>query len=357
MGNEKQEGGKLASLLEGMKKTGLPVQTGGYEIEAIPTGIASFDHSTGIGGFPRKRVSLIQGEEASGKTMLLLLLIASAQAAGEKCAFVDLEHALTPDFTRLFGVDYESLVISRPETLNQAYDVAKELVMSKFFGVVGFDSAVALATDADIERSAREGAQRAGQAGVHSEELKKMVSVLQNTPTAFIIINQLREDPNPPSWWKSGKKLYSPGGRALRHHSSLSVEMRKKQTYKEAGEKVGHEVETYIFKNKVAQPFQKARFDLFYSSGIDADVNLVDAGLQLGIIEQHGSWFSMEVPDPETGEIVELKRLGRAAFDEMVKDDEDGARRILSVAVRNAKVKHGDFGSDEDEDDGDWSEI
>jgi recombination protein RecA len=282
----------LQGLLNEMKEGSLPIVTGGgFEIEVAPTGIASFDRSTGVGGFPRQRMSLVQGEEASGKTMLLLIAIAYAQAAGGRCAFVDLEHALTPSFARLFGVDYDALVISRPRTLNQAYDVARKLGTSGLFDIVGFDSAVSLATVADLERSAEDSTERAGQAQVHSDELKKMVSSLHQR-TAFIMINQLREDPNPPKWWKGGKKLYSPGGRALRHYSSLSIEVKKKKPYKQGDLQVGHQVETYIFKNKVAQPFRRSLFDLFYASGVDMDQDLVASAIALGVVTKSGSWLA-----------------------------------------------------------------
>lgn len=311
----------VALLLAAMAKEGLSAQIGGeFDIHALSSGIASFDQSTGVGGFPRGRVSVIQGEEASGKTLLALAVIAVVQQGGGRAGFVDLEHALTPSFAQLLGVDYDDLVISRPRTLNEAYDVARALVKSGLFHVVVFDSAVALATLDELDKSAREGQKRAGKAQVHAEELPKIVSLASMTDTAFLIINQLRENPNPPSWHRGGKILYSPGGRTIRHISSLIVDVSMAQPYRQAGQRVGHRTKTYIRKNKVGIPYLRAEFDMMYATGIDMVAELISTAIRVGLIKKSSSWFMLEAVDPGTGEQVVGKWNGRAALDMAVKD-------------------------------------
>lgn len=328
----------VGSLLSQIAEQGLPIQRGGYDIQVIPTGISSFDLSTGVGGIPRRRISIFQGEEGSGKTLLLLALIASVQRSKGVAAFVDLEHALTPGFARLLGVEYDELVISRPRTMEEAYDVARPLCSSGLFDVVGFDSAVALSTERALAKSAKEGQTRAEVAQVHSEELPKIVSAIHER-TGFVIVNQQREDPNPPSWWRGGKRLYSPGGRALRHHSSMTVDIAMGEVYKDkTGMRVGHKARTRISKNKVAQPFRRAEFDIRYDTGIDPVVELISAAMQTGIVRQSSSWFYFDVPDESTGEILDTKKWnGRAAmYDEIMEDQEleDLVRRSLASINR-----------------------
>ena len=310
----------MEALMQRLAEQGLIIQRGGHAVEAIPTGIASFDLSTGVGGIPRRRVSIFQGEEGSGKTLLLLLLIAQIQRSGGAAAFVDLEHALTPDFARLLGVDYDGLMISKPRTMEEAYDVARPLCHSGLFDVVGFDSAVALASEAAIDKSARDGQQRAAVAQVHSEELPKIVSTI-NERTAFVLINQQRENPNPPTWWRGGKQLYSPGGRALRHHSSMTIDITMGKVFRDAsGNRVGHVAKTYVSKNKVAQPFRRAEFDIRYDTGVDPLTELIAAAMNGSVLTQSSSWFYLEIVNPSTGEILETKKWnGRAAMEEEIR--------------------------------------
>lgn len=324
-----------AALLAEMRESGLPVQKGGYEVMPIPTGLVRLDASTGIGGLPAGRMTLIFGEEGSGKTLILLHTIAAVQAAGGKAAFVDLEHALTPGFARLMNVDYDSLVVSRPKTLNEAYDVAKSLLKSGIYTVVGFDSAVALTTIENAERSAMEGAQRAAEAGVHSEELKKVMSMI-NDDAVFVVINQLRTNPNPPSWWSAGPMYYMPGGRALRFHSSMTIKVRKTKQYKDgSGNKVGNRIATVIEKNKVGVPFKRAEFDLKYESGIDLIEQAIEIGLEDNLIVQNGSWFEMVLLSSD-GEVVEEKKWhGRAKMDAEFRENDALVDYIRSMAAHD----------------------
>lgn len=303
-----------------------------FDVKPAPTGIASFDMSTGIGGFPRNRVSIVQGEEHSGKTLLLLTTIARAQKDGGRCAFIDAEHALTPQFATLLGVDWADLepYVRRPKTLDQAYDLLREMARSGLFDVVGFDSATSLTTREAIESAAGDAKSRAAIARMHSEELPKLVAV-QSPRTAVIFINQMRIDPNPPVWAK-GKVLYTPGGKALRHYSSMTVEVKPGERYKKGDTMLGHQLKTHIIKNKVGIPYKRAEFDLMYAQGLDLTTDLIDAAVQFSIISLRGSTFYVTITDDE-GEILdERKYAGRAALEDGVRTDE-GLREFLERRV------------------------
>jgi recombination protein RecA len=295
-----------------------------FGITVAPTGISSFDQSTGVGGIPRSRISIFQGEEHSGKTLLLLSTIAQSQKAGGRCAFIDAEHALTPNFARLLGVDWEALVpfVRRPKTMDQAYDLIKEYCRSGLFDVVGWDSVTALTTAAAIESAAGSASSRAAGARMHSEELPKLVAVC-HPRTAVIFINQMRENPNPPNWWKGGKLLYAPGGKALRHYASLIVEIKPGETYKKGDIRIGHRLKTYCAKNKVGIPFLKAEFDLMYADGLDLTTDMIDTAIGIEVIRQSGSWFYIPMMDLDTGEELEEKRFaGKAALEDAIRGDE-----------------------------------
>lgn len=294
-----------------------------FKVEAAPTGISSFDQSTGIGGFPRNRISICQGEEHSGKTLLLLTTIATAQKAGGRCAFIDAEHALTPQFAKMLGVDWDALepFVRRPRTLDQCYDILKEFVRSGLFDVVGFDSVTALTTRAAIDAAAGSAASRAAVARMHSEELPKIIAC-QHARTAIIFINQMRENPNPPSWWKSGKLLYAPGGKALKHASSMTVEVKPGETYTEGNRRVGHRLKTHIVKNKVGIPFRKAEFDLMYSKGLDLTTDMIDSALELGIIERRGSNYYIQITDEDAVDLGQRTYVGKAELEDGVRTDE-----------------------------------
>ena len=339
-----QEEALLSEMLSRMREQGLPVQTGGFEIEAIPSGISSFDLSTGVGGIPRRRISLFIGAEGSGKTLLLLTLAAQIQKDGGRAAIIDAEHALTPGFARLMGVNYESLTISRPKTLEQCYDVFKEFIASGLFDVVGFDSAVALPTETDLGLSASESTKRAGQAQIHSNELKKVVSLCHDR-TAMVIVNQVRINPNPPSYWTGPPMEYSPGGNALGFYASLRVQFKTTKTFKTSGgQRIGHRIRTTITKNKVAPPFMIAEFDIKYTDGLDSITDLIETAISLGIIYKKSSWFYFDFVD-DNGEIIEEhKWLGRDKLDAEIREDsvlEESIRELLMVDEDNSDEPSG----------------
>ena len=338
---DREEEALLSDMLERMREQGLPVQTGGFEVEVIPTGISSFDLSTGVGGIPRRRISLFVGNEGSGKTLLLLTLAAAIQRDGGRAAIIDAEHALTPGFARLLGVDYEALTISRPRTLEQCYDVFKEFISSGLFDVVGFDSAVALPTEVDLALSASESTKRAGQAQIHSNEIKKVVSLCHDR-TAMVIINQVRVNPNPPSYWTGPPMEYNPGGNALGFYASLRVKFKTTKTFKTSGgQRIGHRIKTTITKNKVAPPFMMAEFDIKYTDGLDSITDLLETAISLGVIYKKSSWFYFDLIADDGEVLEEHKWLGRDKLDAALRDDP-----VLVEAVRDRLMED----EDEEED-------
>jgi len=327
MAKAKSEEDLLAQMLSEMREQGLPVQQGGFEVDTIPSGISSFDLSTGVGGIPRRRISLFVGKEGSGKTLLLLTLAAQVQAAGGRAAIVDAEHALTPGFARLLGVDYDALTISRPRTLNECYDVFKKFIRSGLFDLVGFDSVVALVPEDELELSASDSTKRAGQAQIHSNELKKVVALCHER-TAMVMINQVRINPNPPSYWTGPPQEYNPGGAALAFYASLRVKFKTTKVFKtSSGQRIGHKIVTDITKNKVAPPFGRAEFDIKYTEGLDTITDLLETAISLGIIYKKSSWFYFDIL--EGVEVVEeMKWLGRDKLDAQVRADEDLQNQI-----------------------------
>lgn len=353
----------LALLLAEMERQGLAVQFGGFAVEAIPTDISSFDISTGIGGIPLRRVTILQGEEGSGKTLLLLALIAAVQRRGGRAAFIDAEHALTPSFATLLGVDYDSLLISRPRTMEEAYDTLHPLARSGLFSVVGYDSAVALAPQEALELKAAEGGKRAAEAQVHSRELKKLNATIHKD-TAVVIVNQLRENPSPPGWWPKGvKMLYSPGGRALRHGSSMTVDLKTTKVHKDsAGRRVGHRIVTFTRKNKVASPYRSAEFDLTYAGGIDVILDMINTAILIGLIKKSSSWFYFDTIDTTTGEISDEKKWnGRDKMEDDISKDEELRANLLWQLSRRGLDGFSAIGDDPDEESGEtgtgWDRI
>ncbi len=321
MASSKKKDAQLSALLGQMAEQGLRAQVGGFDVASIPTGISAFDVSTGIGGIPLKRITIFRGEEGAGKTLILLTAIAYAQRRGERCAFIDLEHALTPGFAKLLGVNYDELVISRPETLNEAYDVLKEFVKCGLFQIVGFDSTSALATIEDLEVSARDTTKRAAEAQVHSSELKKLNAICHKD-TAIVMIGQLRTNPSPPPGWRGPPILYMPGGRALRHYSSMIAEVKTAEVFRNgAQQRIGHRIKTHIVRNKVAQPYRRAEFDLNYETGLDTIVDLINTAILTGIIKKKSSFFYFDHID-ESGEAVEeIRENGRSKIEARIKKD------------------------------------
>lgn len=303
-------------------------------VEVIPTGSIGLNAALGVGGYPRGRIIEIYGPESSGKTTLAIHAIAEAQKQGGIAAFIDAEHAFDRFYAEKLGVDVDNLLISQPDCGEQALDIAEQLIRSSAIDIIVVDSVAALTPKAEIEGDM--GDNRVGlQARLMSQALRKLTSTISKTNTTCIFINQLRE--------KIGVMFGNPetttGGNALKFYASVRLDIRRVSQIKDGEDVKGNQVRVKIVKNKVAPPFRKAEFDIMFGSGISHSGEIIDLGVQLGIIKKSGSWFSYR--DSKLAQ-------GRDASKQMMEDNPELAEEIESQIMSKLTGKELDLIEDKE---------
>ncbi len=296
-------------------------------VEAIPTGSLALDIALGIGGVPRGRIIEVYGPESSGKTTLAQHIVAECQKRGGIAAYVDAEHALDPEYARNLGVDIDNLLISQPDTGEQALDITEELVRSGAVDVVVVDSVAALVPKAEIDGS-MEDQQMGLQARLMSKALRKLTGVIGKTNTTVIFINQLR--------MKIGVMYGNPetttGGNALKYYASVRMEIRRTEGLKGDGEEIGNHVRVKVLKNKVAPPFRTAEFDIIFGKGICKIGNILDVAVNLNIVNKAGAWFSYN--DEKLGQGREKAKEFLSANPDLLAEIETKVREKLAEEAK-----------------------
>ena len=306
-------------------------------VEAIPTGSLALDAALGIGGVPRGRIVEIYGPESSGKTTLALHILASAQKTGGEVAFIDVEHALEPAYARALGVDIDSLLISQPDTGEQALEITEQLVRSGALDVVVVDSVAAL-----LPRSELEGEMGESSVGViarlMSQALRKLAGTVSRTNCIVVFINQLREKIGV----MYGNPETTPGGRALKYFSSVRIDVRRIETLKVGGEMIGNRTRAKIVKNKVAPPFKEAEFDIIYGEGISKIGEIVDLGVKLDLIDKAGAWYTYgDVRVQGRDSMKEFLREHPDVSDQIEAEIRANAHKLMSPQARKAAIASG----------------
>jgi recombination protein RecA len=294
------------------------------EIDAISTGALSLDIALGIGGLPRGRVTEIYGPESSGKSTLAMHVVAEAQRNGGICAYVDAEHAMDPIYAKAIGVNVDELLISQPDTGEQALEITDMLIRSGAIDVIVIDSVAALTPRAEIEGDM--GDTHVGlQARLMSQALRKLTGSLNKSNTCAIFINQLREKIGV----MFGSPETTPGGRALKFYSSVRLDIRRIESLKDGAEVVGNRTRVKVVKNKVSAPFKQAEFDIMYGKGISREGSLIDIGVDLGIVKKSGAWYTYE--GEQLGQGRENAKTFLTENLELMVEVDDRIRRAVGV--------------------------
>ena len=296
-------------------------------VEAISTGSLSLDIALGIGGLPRGRIIEVYGAESAGKSTLAMSTVAQAQKAGGVCAYVDVEHAMDPVYAKAVGVDIDSLLISQPDSAEQALEIVEHLVRSSALDMVVLDSVAALVPASEIRGEMGE-FQVGAQARLMSQALRKLTAIINKTKTVCIFINQLREKVGV----IYGSPEVTPGGRALKFYSSVRLDMRRKESLKNGKEITGNRVRVRVVKNKVAPPFRQAEVDIIFNEGISMEGDLLELGVEHGIVQKRGSFYSYG--ETRLGQGREASRIFLKEHAEM-RDELDA--RVRSITLPDSK--------------------
>lgn len=304
-------------------------------VDVIPSGALSLDIALGVGGFPRGRVIEIYGPESSGKTTVALHAIAEAQKQGGIAAFIDAEHALDPVYARNLGVDVDNLIVSQPDTGEQALEITEQLIRSGAVDIVTIDSVAALVPKAEIDGEMGD-AHVGLQARLMSQALRKLTGVLSKSKTVAIFINQLREKVG----IMFGNPETTPGGRALKFYSSVRLEVRKQEAIKQNGEFKGNRTKVKVVKNKVAPPFREAEFDIIYGEGISNEGCVLDTASDLDIVNKSGAWYAYK------GEKIGQGRENAKEYlknnPDIMKEIEEKVKSNFNLAFENSMGKEVD---------------
>ena len=366
MGKDKKEKNEILEKKEGIEKKkaleaalgqiekefgkGAIMKLGEYQemnVEAIPTGALSLDVALGIGGIPRGRIIEIFGPESSGKTTLALHAIAEAQKMGGEAAFIDAEHALDPVYAKHLGVDIDNLIVSQPDTGEQALEIAEALTRSGAIDVIVVDSVAALVPKAEIDGDMGD-AHVGLQARLMSQALRKLAGVINKSKTVIIFINQLREKVG----IMFGNPETTPGGRALKFYASVRLDIRKVENLKVDGTVIGARAKVKVIKNKVAPPFREAEFDIIYGKGISKEGNILDLAVNLDIINKSGAWFSYN--GEKIGQGRDNAKKYMEENPEFTKEIEEKVRANMSQAFERSL---GDNEIEEDDEEDDFDEF
>src|SRR5512140_3413329 len=299
------------------------------QIEVIPTGALSVDLALGVGGIPRGRVVEIFGPESSGKTTLMLHVIANAQKGGGLAAFIDAEHALDPGYAKRLGVNLEDLLVSQPDSGEEALTICETLARSNALDVIVIDSVAALVPKAELEGEM--GMATMGmQARLMSQALRKLTAILAKAKTTCVFTNQMREKVGV----MFGNPETTPGGKALKFYAIVRIDIRRKETIKDAaGNAVGNHVKVKIVKNKVAPPFAEAEFDIIYNHGIDKEGSILDVGIDSGVVDKKGAWLQFE------GELI---GQGKDAAQKALLEKPELAKKIVDAILAKRSAATGD---------------
>lgn len=313
-------------------------------VETIPTGAIGLDIALGVGGVPRGRIVEIFGPESSGKTTVALHIIAEAQKAGGDAAFIDAEHALDPVYAKKLGVDIENLIVSQPDTGEQALEIAEALVRSGAIDVIVIDSVAALVPKAEIDGEMGD-AHVGLQARLMSQALRKLAGVISKSKTTAIFINQLREKVGV----MFGNPETTPGGRALKFYASVRLDVRKIETLKQGTDVIGNRTKVKVVKNKVAPPFKEAEFDIIYGHGISREGSILDVAVNLDIVNKSGAWFSYN------GQRI---GQGRENVKQFLKDNKEISKEIeMKIRDNYSEAFVKSIGHPEQDDDEDETDI